>query len=57
MKDARLAHAEALVARFSVNGVLPSDFFDVVRSIEGYWLNIVRLPRHEARVAGWGAAA
>ena len=36
MKDPRLAHAEALVARFSVNGVLPSDFFDVVRSIESW---------------------
>lgn len=36
MKDPRLAHAEALVARFSVNGVLVSDFFDVVRSIDSW---------------------
>jgi chemotaxis family two-component system response regulator Rcp1 len=28
------------------------EFIDVVRSIEGYWLNIVRLPRHGAGGAG-----
>ncbi len=36
MKDPRIAHAEGLVARFSVNGVVTSDFFDVVRSIESW---------------------
>ena len=36
MKDPRIAHAEALVARFSVNGVAVSDFFDVIGSIESW---------------------
>lgn len=32
------------------------EFIDVVRSIEGYWLNIVRLPRHGGTETGAGRA-
>jgi two-component system, chemotaxis family, response regulator Rcp1 len=32
------------------------DFIDVVRSIEGYWLSIVRLPRQAGASAGRAAA-
>lgn len=33
------------------------EFIDVVRSIEGYWLNIVRLPRDGGVAVGRASAA